>query len=457
MNRKTLHQRDVASGRLTKAELETNFGDLHPPLDSAQAAIEAARCLFCFDAPCTEACPTGIDIPGFIRKISSGNLRGAAVTILDENILGGTCSVVCPVEELCEQVCVKNTSESKPVTIGRLQRHATDHLFSSGHQPFSRAAETGKQIAVVGGGPAGLACAHQLALMGHQVTIFEAHAKAGGLNEYGIAAYKMVNDRAAKEVEFIMDIGGITLRTGQSLGIDFSLSRLRREFDAVFLGLGHNAANHLDLDNEDVSGMGNAVDYIARIRQEDLATLPVGRNVIVIGGGNTAIDIAVQIRKLGADIVTLVYRRGRAEMSATDYEQEIALTHGVIIRTWATPYRIDSSDDGVRQVRFEHTHRDADGRLAGTGEFFDIPADQVFKAIGQHFDEAVLDSDDCPVVENGRFVVDADRRTSLGNVWAGGDCVDGPDLTVVAVQDGKLAAASIHATLMNTAAPENNL
>ncbi|HKX57476.1 MAG TPA: NAD(P)-dependent oxidoreductase [Xanthomonadales bacterium] len=446
MSKAADRMRDVQAGRLSREQLADNFSDLHPPLNQLQAAVESARCLFCFDAPCTEACPTGIDIPGFIRKIASGNTRGAAITILEENIMGGTCANVCPVEELCELVCVKNTAESKPVTIGKLQRYATDHLFASGVQPFVRAGETGKSIAVVGAGPAGLSCAHRLAMLGHSVTVFEAHPKAGGLNEYGIAAYKMVDDRAAKEVEFILSIGGITLQTGKTMGIDFSLAGLRREFDAVFLGLGHNACNQLD--HADAAGIYNAVDYIQRIRQEDLASLPVGRRVVVIGGGNTAIDIAVQIRQLGAELVTLVYRRGPEDMSATDYEQEIAQTHGVLIRTWASPCRICVDEHGVQSITFEQTQIGERGRLTGTGNYFDMEADQVFKAIGQHFDETLLThhegGEEFPAIENGRICIDAERRTSLPGVWAGGDCIPGPDLTVAAVQDGKLAALSIH-------------
>jgi glutamate synthase (NADPH/NADH) small chain len=249
-------------------------------------------------------------------------------------------------------------------------------------------------------------------------------------------------------VEFILSIGGITLQTGKTLGIDFSLAQLRQEFDAVFLGLGHNDCNHLDLDHENAEGMHNAVDYIRRIRQEDLSTLPVGRRVVVIGGGNTAIDIAVQIHQLGAELVTLVYRRGPTDMSATDYEQEIAQTHGVLIRNWATPYRINTDDTGMYSITFEQTHIDERGRLAGTGEYFELEADQVFKAIGQHFDEALLThhegGDEFPAIDNGRIRIDQERRTSLGGVWAGGDCVPGQDLTVAAVQDGKLAALSIH-------------
>ena len=440
-------QHDIRAGRLDPERIRQNFTDLHPPLSPHQAAVEAARCLFCFDAPCTEACPTGIDIPGFIRKIGSDNTHGATMTILSENIMGGTCANVCPVEELCEQVCVRSSAEEQPVRIGNLQRYATDYLFAQGLQPFQRKKDSGKSIAVVGGGPAGLSCAHRLAMHGHQVTIFEARSKIGGLNEYGLAAYKMRDQRAAHEAEFILAIGGITVKTDRNLGVDFSLAALRRDFDAVFLGLGHSDVNRLDLEHEDAAGVHNAVDFIARIRQEDLASLPVGRRVVIIGGGNTAIDIAVQIKKLGAEYVTLAYRRGHADMSATDYEQEIAQTNGVLIKTWASPTQLQVNATGVSSVSFEYTEKDQKGRLVGTGEFFTIEADQVFKAIGQHYDESMLEFDDNPAIENGRIRVDKNRRTSLPGVWAGGDCVAGQDLTVVAVQDGKLAAESINKEL----------
>ena len=434
---------DIRAGRLPPEQIEANFPDLNPLFSPHQAAVEAARCLFCHDAPCTEACPTGIDIPGFIRKISTGNTRGAAVTILSENIMGGTCANVCPVEELCEQVCVKVASEQRPVRIGRLQRFATDFLFGLGVQPFSRGPDSGRSVAVAGAGPAGLACAHRLALRGHRVTMFEARAKAGGLNEYGIAAYKMLDERAAKEVGFILDIGGIKLKYNKKYGSDVTLSELQEQFDAVFLGLGHNDVNPLGLANERLDGVHDAVDFIARIRQEDLAAIPVGRRIVVIGGGNTAIDISVQMKKLGAEYVTLAYRRGVEDMGATGHEQEIAQTSGVLIKTWARPHRLIAGEGRVRGVEFEYTEYDSAGRLAGKGEYFTLEADQVFKAIGQRFNGAGLPVDCLPDIENGRIRVDEERRSSIPGVWAGGDCVAGRDLTVVAVQDGKVAAESI--------------
>lgn len=443
---------DIKARRLSAAQISDNFGDLHPRFTPLQAAVEASRCLFCHDAPCIDACPTGIDIPGFIRKIGTGNTRGAAITILEENIMGGTCANACPVEELCEQVCVKVAAEGKPVKIGRLQRYATDHLFDSGEQPFRRAAATGYSVAVVGAGPAGLSCAHRLAMLGHAVTVFDAREKVGGLNEYGLAAYKMLDDRAAKEADFILGIGGITIEPGKTLGQDMKLADLRRDYDAVFLGFGHNAVNSLGLANESAAGVIDAVDFIERIRQEDLASIAVGRRIVVIGGGNTAIDIAVQTHKLGAESVTLVYRRGAEQMSATDFEQEVAQTNGVLIKTWAQPHEIHADESGVTGVTFERTRLDEDGRPVGTGEFFRLEADMVFKAIGQRFDVAAsgLADAETPTIERGRIIVDAERRTSLANVFAGGDCVPGVDLTVVAVQDGKIAAHAIHRQLLES-------
>jgi glutamate synthase (NADPH/NADH) small chain len=455
---------DIRAGRLRPAEIEANFSDINPPLNAHQAAVEAARCLFCHDAPCTEACPTEIDIPGFIRKISTGNTRGAAITILSENIMGGTCANVCPVEELCEQLCVKNTAEEQPVRIGSLQRYATDFLFARGIQPFERQPDSGRRVAVVGAGPAGLSCAHRLSMYGHYVTVFEAREKAGGLNEYGLAAYKMLGERAEKEVRFILDIGNIELINNKKLGKNISLAQLRNDFDAVFLAVGHNDVNRLGLDTGGLAGVHDAVDYISRIRQENLASLPVGRRVVVIGGGNTAIDIAVQVKKMGAEFVTLVYRRGAGEMGATDHEKEIAQTNGVLIKTWAQPHRFlsqsiaraespDSPDrSAVCGVTFEYTEMNSDGRLSGTAEYFTLEADQVFKAIGQHFNADLIESEDLPEIVDGRIRVDQERRSSLAGVWAGGDCVAGRDLTVVAVQDGKLAAESINRSFGNAEA-----
>lgn len=425
------------------------FTDLHPALNKHQAMVEADRCFFCYDAPCMTACPTSIDVPLFIRQIMSDNAVGAAETILDANIMGGMCARVCPTETLCEEACVRNTSEDKPVVIGQLQRYAVDQLMDAGHQPFTRAASTGKKIAVVGGGPAGLSCAHRLAVHGHDVTVFESKPKLAGLNEYGIAAYKATNNVAQREAEFILSIGGIDTKCNMQLGKDVLLADLRRDYDAVFLGLGMNAVNHLTLGEEKLEGVYDAVDFIAKLRQASTPTeVPVGRHVVVIGGGMTAVDAAIQSKKLGAEDVTMVYRRGQESMNASLYEQELAQINGVRIKHWAMPIGFTQADGKVTGVEFEYTRAGAKG-LEGTGERFVIEADMVFAAIGQKLDAELLAlGSEVVALEKGRFKVSADRKTSLAKVWAGGDCIsEGEDLTVVAVEDGKLAAESIHAAL----------
>ena len=305
---------------------------MHPPLTPSEAIIDADRCYFCYDAPCTTACPTGIDIPGFIQKIRSGNLKGSAHTILSENIMGGMCARVCPTEVLCEEACVRNTHEDRPVRIGCCSVTPPIRIFESETLRCSNARRPpGAKLPIVGGGPAGLSCAHRLAMLGHGATVFEPMEKLGGLNEYGIAAYKTLDDFAAREVEYILSIGGIEVRTGVALGKDLSLGELRKNYDAVFLGFGLAGVNGLGLDGEQLEGVANAVDYIAALRQApDKASLPVGRRVVVIGGGMTAIDIAVQSKALGAEEVTMVYRRGQENMNASGYEQEFAQTRGVI-------------------------------------------------------------------------------------------------------------------------------
>jgi dihydropyrimidine dehydrogenase (NAD+) subunit PreT len=437
---------DITSGRLRPHEYARNFAELVPPLDHDSALVEADRCYFCYDAPCIEACPTGIDIPSFIRKITTGNLKGSAMDILSANIMGGTCARVCPTEVLCEGACVRTAQEDRPVKIGQLQRHATDWLFDQGIQPFARAAPTGRRVAVVGAGPAGLSCAHGCAQAGHEVVVFEARQKPGGLNEHGIAAYKVVDDFAQKEVAFITALGGIEIRLGQMLGRDVQLADLRTDFDAVFLGIGLGGVN--DLGHEDLAGVVSAIHYIERLRQvEDLATLPVGHDVVVIGGGSTAIDIAIQSRRLGAEHVTMVYRRGLAEMGATPHERVLAQVNGVKIVPWARPAKLIGEGGHVRAVAFETTRLDDGGALIGTGDQFTLAADMLFAAIGQRLVPGVDGSAGLLTVERGKIVVDAERQTSLPDVWAGGDVVHGRDLTVVAVEDGKVAARAINRRL----------
>ncbi|MBP6851283.1 MAG: NAD(P)-dependent oxidoreductase [Rhodoferax sp.] len=438
---------DIRPARLNAGQYAQNFCDAHPPLKLAQARIEADRCYYCFEAPCQTACPTGIDVPSFIQRIADGNLRGSAHAILSANPLGGMCARVCPTEVLCEQACVRNTNEDKPVEIGQLQRFATDAYFARPGAPlFTRAAATGRRVAVVGAGPAGLACAHGLARLGHEVVVFDANTKPGGLNEYGLATYKTVDDFAQKEVAWLLSIGGIEIRHGTHLGRDVSLETLVADFDAVFLGLGLAGVNAIGITEPPVQGLRNAVEFIAELRQaSDYATVPVGRRVLVIGGGMTAVDAAVQSRKLGAEEVTMVYRRGPQDMSASGHEQQWAQTNGVTIRHWAAPLEVLSANGHVTGMRFATT-RVENGKLVETGETFTLAADSILKAIGQTFMPLPLHA--AVALEAGRIRTDAAGRTSHARIWAGGDCrVGGRDLTVEAVEHGKVAALSIHAAL----------
>ena len=434
----------VVGGRLDAEDYAENFADLHLAMDPHEAKVAADRCYFCHDAPCVTACPTTIDIPLFIRQISTGMPKAAARTILDQNILGGMCARACPTEVLCEEACVRELAEGAPVEIGRLQRFATDFLISADEHPFRRSAETGFRVAVVGAGPAGLACAHRLSMKGHRVTVFEPRVKAGGLNEYGIAAYKTVDEFAQREVDWLLSIGGIEILPGR-LGDDINIAGLCESHDAVFLGIGLGGVNALSIeeggDAAAVDNVEDAIAFIARLRQEtDLGHLPVGRDIVVIGGGMTAIDAAIQSRLLGAETVTLVYRRGREQMSASGFEQELALKRGVHVRTSARPVRLISENGALREVEFVRT-RTRDGQIEDTGERFRLNADQLFRAIGQRLE---IDADGIEI-SRGKIRVDGNGRTSLGGVWAGGDCASGgDDLTVTAVAEGRDAAEDIH-------------
>lgn len=438
----TLDTPGICSGRQTPAEFTRAFADCTPPLSPVQAVIEAERCYYCFDAPCTRACLAEIDVPSFIQRIAQGNDRGAAEVILRANVLGGTCSRVCPTETLCEQACVRNVQDGRPLEIARLQRHATDRYFAAPGKPlFSRAASSGKRVAIVGAGPAGLTVAHHLALAGHEIDLFDALPKAGGLNEYGLARYKVADDFPAQEVAWLLSVGGITLHPGVRLGQDLTLSQLRDRYDAVFLGLGLAGVNALDGDAPEPQGVREAVDFIAELRQcADLSQFPIGRSVVVIGGGMTAVDAAVQAKKLGAREVTLVYRRGETDMKASDKEQQWARQCGVTLRHWAAPLRFEQTENRLTGVTFSVMTPTAQGVIA-SGETFTLAADMALKAIGQHYDPQPTAGIQ---LLQGRIATDESGRTSLPGVWAGGDCcAGGLDLTVDAVKQGKAAARSI--------------
>src|SRR5690606_19827408 len=398
-----------------------------------EARVAADRCYFCHDAPCMTACPTTIDIPLFIRQIATGTPEASAKTIFSQNILGGMCARVCPTEQLCEEVCVREVAEGKPVEIGRLQRYATDSLMEKGVHPFTRGKPTGKRVAVVGAGPAGLAAAHRLAMKGHDVVIYDARPKAGGLNEYGIASYKAPDGFAQAEVDWLMKIGGIAVEKGKALGQGLTLDGLKAGHDAVVLAIGLRGVNALRAEGEGLANVVDAVDFIADLRQaEDKSRLAVGRDVVVIGGGMTAVDAAVQSRLLGAENVTIVYRRDQSQMSASADEQDHATSVGVRIIHNAAPVRVIGSGR-AEEIEVAYTESTPEG-LKLKAETFRLRADQVMKAIGQ----TLLGAPEGLRVEGGKIAVTGAGRTSVPGVWAAGDCAaGGEDLTVTAVAEGR--------------------
>ena len=444
MNVSKVNTNGIVANRLPSEQVENNFVDLHPPLSEHEALIASDRCYFCYDAPCVTACPTEIDIPLFIRQIMTGTPQASGKTILTQNILGGMCARVCPTETLCEQACVREISEGKPVEIGRLQRYATDSIMELSHHPFERSAETGLKIAVIGAGPAGLACAHRLAMHGHKVTIFDKNNKAGGLNEYGIAAYKSVDNFAQKEIDWLLEIGGIKIKSNCVLSENIFIDELKAEYNAVFLGVGLVGVNELSVPGNDKNNVLDAVKFIENLRQkEDKASIPIGRKIVVIGGGMTAVDAAVQSKLLGADDVSIVYRRERAKMGASKFEQDLATSKGVRIIENASPVEI-SGNEAVSSIKFAYT-KSTNGVLEIQPEEFELEVDQVFKAIGQNIDSSLRDLK----LENGKIVIDEEGRTSVNGIWAGGDCaLGGEDLTVTAVAQGRDAAESINNYLM---------
>ena len=425
------------------------LGELLPPMTRNEAAVEAARCLMCYDAPCTHACPTHIDIPKFIKKIATENLRGSARTILESNLLGATCARVCPVQELCEGACVLGT-EHKPIAIGRLQRHAMDFVYAKGTDLFQPGEATGKKVAIIGAGPAGLSCAGELAKRGHNVTLFEKRDLAGGLSTYGIIGLREPAEVARAEVAMVERLG-VKLETGKELGTDFTLADLQANFGAVFLGVGLGATPGLGIPGEEY--IIDGLEYIEQSKL-DAPNLVIGRNVVVIGAGNTAIDCATIAKRLGASQVTMVYRRTEKEMTAYAHEYDFIKREGVSFCFLTQPVRVHAENGMVNSLeclRMSLGPADASGRpspqpVAGS-EFF-LPADQVVKAIGQQ--KPSLASRLKLKTEKGFIQVNSNFETSLPGIYAGGDCIRarGAASTVRAVQDGKLAGHSIHERLV---------
>lgn len=419
-----------------------------PPLSPHEAAVEANRCLFCYDAPCTHACPTHIDIPRFIKKIATDNVIGSAKTILEANLLGATCARVCPVQELCEGACVLG-ADHKPIMIGRLQRHSMDYAFNRGLDFFKPAAPTTGRVAVIGAGPAGLSCAGVLAKAGHAVTLFEKRSLGGGLSTYGIIVLREPIEIALAEVEMIRRLG-VRFETGTELGGNLNLADLQMQYDAVFLSVGMGATPSLSIPAEEYCIDG--LDYIERSKL-NLGSLSVGHQVIVIGAGNTAIDCATIAKRLGAERVTIVYRRTDREMTAYQHEYEFIKKEGVEFRFLTQPVgvRADKGNvTGIECVRMSLSGMDASGRPLPSpvsGSNFILPADQVIKAIGQNKPSlaALLNLE----TEKGYIKVNAGFETNLPGIYAGGDCIrsKGAASTVMAVEDGKLAAQVIHRKL----------
>ena len=420
-----------------------------PPLTPHEAAVESARCLMCYDAPCTHACPTHIDIPKFIKKINTGNLLGSARTILESNLLGATCARVCPVQELCEGACVLR-AEHKPIAIGRLQRHAMDHAYGRGLDIFLMVKASGRKIAVVGGGPAGLSCAGELAKRGHEVTLFEKRNLAGGLSTFGIIGLREPVEISLAEVAMVERLG-VRIETHREIGNDLAIADLQSKFDAVFLGLGLGATPNLGIPGEE-----HVLDGLEYIEQSKMngPSMKIGKNVVVIGAGNTAIDCATIAKRLGAEHVTMIYRRTANEMTAYPHEYDFIKKEGVRFEFLSQPIRVLAPNGVVQGVECVHMslgHKDASGRPAPQpvdGSHFVIAADQVVKAIGQEKPSLVARLN--LKTQKGYIAVDEKLQTSLPGVYAGGDCIRaiGSASTVMAVQDGKLAARAIHERLV---------
>lgn len=437
----------IINNRLTQEQYEQNFADIHPPFETEDAAlVEANRCLFCYDAPCTKSCPTGIDVPKFIKQITTENIKGSAHTIFSSNIMGAGCSKVCPVEKLCEGACVFNLMHETPIHIAKLQRYSTEIAMKEKWQLFQRKPFTGFRVAIVGAGPAGLSCAHTLSRSGVDVTIYEKESKGGGLMTYGIAAYKVTPQFCEDEVNYITAIGGIDIKYNHALGKDISLEQLQKEYDAVFLAFGVGLARQLDIPGEELEGVVDAINFIYELRTNPYPALAVGNRVAVIGMGMTAIDAATQAKRLGAKEVTLVYRRTQEEMPCTQHELDIAMLDGCNVIWLASPKEIKGAEGKVTQLIYEIMQLgepDASGRRSpvATGETIVLEVDMVIKAAGQMpFEQLIMENG---IVNNKGKISIENSSTNINGIFAGGDAVNGGKEVVDAVQAGKEGAYSI--------------
>jgi glutamate synthase (NADPH/NADH) small chain len=456
----------IKSNKLSPDQYEKNFSDIHPPFENKEAAlVEANRCIFCYDAPCTKSCPTGINVPKFIKQITTDNIKGSAHTIFVSNIFGGGCSRVCPVEKLCEGACVYNLMHEEPIAIAKLQRYATEDaikdkwkLFERKTLPNSPLGDGGKKVAIVGAGPAGLSCAHVLSREGIDVTVYEKESKGGGLMTYGIAAYKVTPEFCNEEVDFITSLGGIEIKYNHELGKEVSLDQLQLNYDAVFLGIGVGLANQLNIPGEELEGVTDAIDFIYHLRDKGYSNIPVGDKVVVIGMGMTAIDAATQAKRLGAKEVTMVYRRTEAEKNCTQVELDLARLDGCKMIWLAAPKEVVGNEGKATALVCDVMKLgapDFSGRPSPepTGETITIEADMIIKATGQKPFQSLVNGYE---IENsrGKIILKENYATNLSKVFAGGDCVNGGKEVVDAVQAGKEAAASILKSLAHPNPPE---
>jgi dihydropyrimidine dehydrogenase (NAD+) subunit PreT len=441
---------------LPAAALAANFAELKGPLRPQEAHVEASRCLYCFDAPCIMACPTGIDIPAFIKKIAYGHPAAAAKTILTANILGASCARVCPTAVLCEGACVLDDRDEQPIQIGRLQRYATDYIEEHGLTVLSApAVKTGHKVAVIGAGPAGLGCAAELAQLGHHVTVFEKKPRPGGLNTYGIAYYKLKPEVSLAEVELVQSLG-VELRCGVTAGRDLAIAELQRDYSAIFLGVGLGDAQRLRIPGENLPEVRDALDFIEQLRTEPMENVPAGRAVAIIGCGNTAIDAATQALRLGADSATIIYRRGEDDMSAYEFEYELAKADGVEFLFHTAPIEVLAAHGHVCGLRLQHTVVNADGKAEPVPHSeFTQAFDLVLKAVGQEKQVALLRELFPQLAVTARGAIERDPltgQTNLPHVFTGGDCANGGREVVNAVGEGKKAAHAIHQFLTGTPA-----
>lgn len=443
------------AAKLTPIEYEQNFAEIHPALTPNAAVAEANRCLYCFDSPCMKACPTHIDISTFIKKIATGNVKGSAKTILSSNWVALTCAKACPVDVLCEGACVYNERGEEPIQIGRLQRFAMDRYFEQGMPPlFTPAPKSGKSVGVIGAGPAGLACSAELALMGYDVTIYEAREQPGGLDTWGIAPYKMKQQDSINEVKLVQSFG-VKIKTGIQVGKNISLGELEKAHDAVFIGVGLPKPTRLNIPGEDLDGVADALDFIDDVTTRKWKKVDVGKRVAVIGAGNTAIDAATEAKRLGAEQVLMIYRRSEKEMPAYEFEFELAKNDGIVFHFQTAPKRIMGKRhvEGIECIRMKLGKPDKDGRRKPEPiphSNFKIAVDMVIKSVGQNTDDTFLGKILGLRLQDGNVVVNAESyQTANPKFFAGGDCINGGKEVVNAAYDGKRAAHGIDKYLTN--------